>query len=702
LAVGVAWVTAPSSGQTAPEIHGHRGARGLLPENTIPAFERAIELGATLELDVQVTRDRRLVVHHDARPNPKLCRRDDGSPVPDRLFRDLDYAELATIDCGSRPQKSLPGRQTVPGARIPTLQEVLQLAGAASLPVELNIEIKIKNPADTVPIDEFARLVVEAIREAGLTERSTIQSYHPPALREVEGIAPEFRTAILARSRSRYRKLLDESGATVLSPRFDDLREEDVRTFQEEGYRVVPWTVNEEGDLRRMISWGVDGIITDYPDLALSLLPRPSAKPGNRVDVLDQWPQWRGPLGSGIAPNGDPPIVWSEARNVRWKTPIRGSSHSTPVVWGNRIFLTTTRPVGELVPATGGHAHGAHDNMTPSRRLEFVVLAVDRTNGKILWTKTVRTAQPHDSTHETATWASASPVTDGEHVIAHFGSEGLYALDLDGKLLWERDLGKMRVKHGHGEGSSPALHGDTVVVNWDHEGESFVIALDKRTGEERWRITRNEGTSWSSPLIVVHEGTPQVIVAATRRVRAYDLLTGAVIWECGGLSGNVVASPVAGGGHVYVANSYETRNMLAIRLAGAAGDVTGTGSVVWTRHRDTPYVPSPVLHDDALCFLKHYQGLLTCVDPGTGATLTGPLRLPEVRNVYASLVGAAGRTYVVDREGTTVVIGASPRFEILARNRLEDSFSASPAIVGGDIFLRGARHLYCIAEDSSD
>jgi glycerophosphoryl diester phosphodiesterase len=700
--VGVSCVTAVGAEPGIPEIHGHRGARGLLPENTIAAFEKAIELGVVLELDVQVTRDRRLVVHHDARPNSKLCRQDDGGPVPDRLFRDLDYADLARIDCGSRPPKDVPEQRPVPGARIPTLEEVLRLANAAPHPVELNVEIKIKNPADTIPVDEFARRVVAAVREAGLTDRTTIQSFHPPALLEVGRIAPELRTAILVRLRSDYRRLLDESGATILSPSFQGLREEDVQAFQEQGYRVVPWTVNKEGDLRRMISWGVDGIITDYPDRARSLLPGPGVGPGRKTDALDQWPQWRGPLGTGVAPNGDPPVSWSEERNVRWKTPIPGNSHSTPVIWGDRIFLTTARPVGEALPATGGHAHGAHNNVTSSQRQEFVVLALDRRNGEILWSKTVRTALPHDSTHETGTWASASPVTDGEHLIALFGSEGLYALDLDGKLLWERDLGKMRVKHGHGEGSSPALHGDTVVVNWDHEGDSFVIAVDKRTGEERWMAAREEGTSWSSPLIVVQNGRPQVIVAATRRVRAYDLATGAVIWQCGGLSGNVVASPVAGGGHVYVANSYETRNMLAIRLAGAEGDITGTGSVVWTRHRDTPYVPSPVLHDDALCFLKHYQGLLTCVRPETGETLTGPLRLPEVRNVYASLVGAAGRTYVVDRDGRTVVVGAPPGFEILARNRLDDSFSASPAIVDGEILLRGDRNLYCIAEGSAD
>jgi len=269
--------------------------------------------------------------------------------------------------------------------------------------------------------------------------------------------------------------------------------------------------------------------------------------------------------------------------------------------------------------------------------------------------------------------------------------------DLDGNLAWQMDLGKMQVKHGHGEGSSPALYGDTVAVNWDHEGESFLIALDKRTGERRWKVARDEITSWSSPLIVEVEGTPQVIVAATRRVRGYDLENGSLIWECGGLSGNVVATPVAAGGIVYVANSYDTRAMLAIRLAGAKGDLTGTEAVVWTRNRDTPYVPSPILYDGALCFLKHYQGLLTCVDANTGDTMVGPTRLPGIQNVYASPAGAAGRIYIVDRDGTTLVLRRGAELEPLARNRLDDSFSASPAIVGDQLILRGERYLYGIA-----
>ena len=414
------------------------------------------------------------------------------------------------------------------------------------------------------------------------------------------------------------------------------------------------------------------------------------------LDPLDNWAQWRGPLGTGVAPRGTPPTQWSESENIRWKVPISGTGHSTPVVWGDRLFLTTARRVGDPVDISHAHRPGSHDNVNPTHQLEFVVLAIRRTDGATLWERTVRTGRPHEGMHETASWASASPVTDGEYVIASFGSRGLFGLSLTGELLWEVNLGDMHTKHGHGEGSSPGLFGDTVVVNWDHEGESFLVALDKRTGATKWRVSRDEATSWSSPLIVEVDSKPQVIVSATNRVRAYDLTNGEIIWECGGLSSNVVATPVASGGMVFVGNSYDAKAMLAIRLAGARGDITGTDAVVWTRNRHTPYVPSPVLYENTLCFLRHYQGYLTCVDARDGAVLFGPKRLPDITNVYASLVAAAGRIYVVDRHGTTVVVGVGPRFEILATNRLHDSFSASPVIVDSALFLRGERFLYCI------
>ena len=431
-----------------------------------------------------------------------------------------------------------------------------------------------------------------------------------------------------------------------------------------------------------------------------ALAPLPA---GPALDPNRQWGQWRGPLGTGVAPSADPPLEWAEdrnsRRNIRWKRALPGAGHSTPVVWGDRIFLTTAVPYGEEIDSAGRpgrDAHGAHDNMAPSRSLEFTVLAIDRADGHTVWQRTVRREPPHEGTHVTGSWASNSAVTDGEHLIASFGSRGIYGFDLDGKLLWEKDLGDMETFHAHGEGSSPALHGDTLVVNWDHQGKSFVVALDKRTGNERWRAARNEITSWSTPLVVEHAGKAQVIVSATHRVRGYDLATGKVLWECGGLSRNVVASPVAGDGMVFVANSYDTRAMLAIRLEAARGDITGTDAVAWTRRHDTPYVPSLLLDRNRLVFLKHNQAILTAVEARTGKTLFGPKRLPGIHTVFASPVAAADRLYVIGRGGTTVVLRRGDAFEVLAVNHLEDTFSASPAIVGNEIYLRGLRYLYAI------
>jgi len=412
-----------------------------------------------------------------------------------------------------------------------------------------------------------------------------------------------------------------------------------------------------------------------------------------------EWRQWRGPLGSGEGPHADPPVFWSEERNIRWKTAIPGRGHSTPVVSGNRLFLTTAVPQGRAVASHAAHSDGAHHNLSSTRRQQYRVLAIDRTDGSVLWSTTVRTVQPHESTHLSGSWASASPVTDGKHIYASFGSAGLYALDVEGQLLWQRDLGNMHIKHGHGEGSSPALHGNTLVVNWDDEAESFLIALDKSNGKTLWKVERDEVTSWSSPVIVVHRGKPQVIVAATGRVRGYDLANGEVIWECGGLSGNVVATPVAARGVVYVASSYETRAMFAIDLDAARGDISDGAAVLWRRDRDTPYVPSPLLMDDALCFLKHYQGVLTCVDAASGKSLHGPARLQGIRNVYASLAGAAGRLYVVDLDGTTAVLAPGEEFKTLSVNRLDDGVAASPVLVDEVLFLRGEHFLYAIAKE---
>ena len=419
---------------------------------------------------------------------------------------------------------------------------------------------------------------------------------------------------------------------------------------------------------------------------------------GQAVNPLAQWGQWRGPLATGAAPKADPPVEWSETKNIRWKTKLPGLGHSSPVVWGSLVFVTTAEMTGAKKPFTGVTPDGAHNNMNPLFDHQFAVMAIDRQTGAVVWRRTVATRQPHESTHESATWASNSPVTDGEHVLSFFGSNGLYCLDTGGRLLWSRDLGDMQVKHGHGEGASPLLHGETVVVNWDHEGASLIVALAKRTGEELWRQPRDEVTSWATPIVVTHDGQAQVVVSGTRRVRGYDLKTGAVIWEAGGLPGNIVASPVGADGMVFAAGSYEKQTLLAIRLTGAKGELTGTQQIAWQKNRSTPYVPSPLLYDGWLYYLRHYQGVLSRVNAKTGDEPSGPFRLGSVFNIYSSPVGAAGRIYVTDRNGKTLVMSNDAEPKALTLNKLDDRFSASAALVGDAIFLRGEKFLYCIGE----
>jgi len=414
-----------------------------------------------------------------------------------------------------------------------------------------------------------------------------------------------------------------------------------------------------------------------------------------------QWPQFRGPLATGVAPHADPPVKWSEDSNVLWKVKLPGLGHSSPAVWEDRIFLTTSVPTGKPLakPRYSGRP-GAHDNLPITQREQFVALCVDRNNGKILWTRVLAEAIPNEGGHETNSLASASPVVDEKYVFAFFGSYGLFCLDREGKVVWQRDLGDQITKHGHGEGASPVLYRDTLVVNWDHEGDSFVVAFDRDSGREKWRTPRDEKTSWATPIVVENEGRIQVVISGSHAVRGYDLATGEVIWECRGLSANVVASPVSEPGFVYAASSYDFQAMLGIRLAGAKGDITDNReNVIWKRNRRTPYVPSPLLYDGVLYFLAHYQGVLSRVVGKTGEEPTGPFRLPGLHELYASPVAAAGRIYLLDRSGLMIVLSQRETPEFISANQLDDRFSATPALVGNDLFLRGERFLYCLRNE---
>jgi outer membrane protein assembly factor BamB len=294
--------------------------------------------------------------------------------------------------------------------------------------------------------------------------------------------------------------------------------------------------------------------------------------------------------------------------------------------------------------------------------------------------------------------ASSSAVTDGQHVITSFESRGIYALDMNGKLVWEKDLGDKTMRNEFGEGSSPALYKDKLFIVWDHQGESFIVALNKATGAELWRVKRNEIDSWATPLVVENGGKAQVVTGAMRKVIAYDAETGAVVWETGGLTMNPIPSPVSGDGLVILMSGFRGNSLKAIRYADAKGDITGTPSIAWSLDRDTPYVPSPLLYDGILYFLKSNNGLLSAFDAKTGKPHYQAQRVDAVPSVFASPVGAAGRIYLLGQQGTGVVLKQGPALEVLATNTLEDKFDASPALVEREMYLRGYKRLYCVAE----
>ena len=395
-----------------------------------------------------------------------------------------------------------------------------------------------------------------------------------------------------------------------------------------------------------------------------------------------QWPTLRGPNLNGLVHQGNPPVEWSEDKNIRWKTAIPGAGHASPILWGDYLYVQT--------------AIAGETDSDPE--YQYKLLAIHRNTGKVAWEKVLREAPPVEETHHrTASFASNSGITDGEHLYAYFGSQGLYCLDFEGHLKWEQDLGDMTTRNSFGEGSSPAIQGDIMVVNWDHEKDSFIVALDKRSGKELWRQSRNEPSSWSTPLIVEFASKHQVIVSASNKTRSYDLTTGAVIWECAGLGTNVIPTPLYRDGVVYVASGHRSPAMQAIRLDKATGDITGSDAIVWSTDKNTPYVASPVLYSDRLYMTKGRDAILSCFAPATGEAIYGPQRLEDMGMVYASLVGNKDRIYISDLDGSTLVVKNSARFEPLATNVLDEGTAASLIVAGDVIYLRGHQHLYCIA-----
>jgi outer membrane protein assembly factor BamB len=418
------------------------------------------------------------------------------------------------------------------------------------------------------------------------------------------------------------------------------------------------------------------------------------------IDSRSQhWHQWRGPAANGVAPNGDPPVTWSESENILWKVPIDGRGSSTPIIWGDKIFLVTaidSKQVDASLPAPEDQPERPFGITYPNTVHQYVVLCLDRATGTELWRRVSAERIPNEGHHGDNSFASSSPTTDGKRLYVWFGSAGLFCYDLEGKPLWSRNFGDVQTRLSFGEGSSPVVHDDKVIVTRDHEGQSYIVVVDAKTGETLWRADRDEPSGWSTPVVVFHNGKHQLITNGKVRVRSYDLDVGSLIWECGGQVSNVTPSPVLTGDSVLCMSGYRGSALYAIPLT-ATGDITDTDAIKWSRDRSTPYVPSPLLYDGLLYFNGSNSAVISCLDAESGEVLIEPSRMPGIRALYASPVGAAGRVYFAGRRGTTLVISRGDQFNVIAENKLNEGTDASPAIVGGQLFLRGKSHLYCIA-----
>jgi outer membrane protein assembly factor BamB len=385
----------------------------------------------------------------------------------------------------------------------------------------------------------------------------------------------------------------------------------------------------------------------------------------------EDWPRWRGPRGDGTSQETNLPVRWSATDNIKWKTPIPGTGHSSPIVWGDRIFLTS-----------------CHE-----KEMQRLLLCLDRRDGRILWERVVLTA-PLEKKHKLNSYASSTPATDGERVYVSFlggARMQVAAYDFEGKKLWQQSPGEFHSQHGFC--SPPVLYKDKVILNGDQDHpDAFLVALDKATGSERWRAPRPGIRSYCPPLIVEAAGRTQLVLSGANSVASYDPDSGRQLWVIDGPTEQFVASFVYADGLLFMTSGYPDFHMLAIRPDGT-GNVTDT-HVAWRHTRGAGYVPSPVAWGHYFFNVKD-DGLASCLETRTGAR---PWTERLGPHHSASPVAADGHLYFTDDEGVTYVLKAGPVFEAVARNRLGEHCYASPAVSRGNIFIRTSGHLWCIGK----
>ena len=426
---------------------------------------------------------------------------------------------------------------------------------------------------------------------------------------------------------------------------------------------------------------------------------------GPLLCAVDQWPQFRGPQSTGVADDAALPETWSATRNVVWKAEIPGSGWSSPVVWGDRIFLTSViSTVAPEAPKKGLYFGGNREGI-PRDEHHWMVYAVDWKTGKIVWEREVHRGSPRSSHHLKNTYASETPVTDGERVYAYFGNLGLFVFDMDGKPAWSEHWGPFRTRYGWGTAASPVLYKERVYVVNDNDDQSFLAALDKRTGKQIWRVERDEASNWSTPFIWQNDRRTEIITTGTRKVRAYDL-EGKVLWELGGMSSIVIPTPFAQHGLLFLASGYvgdNVRPVFAVRPS-ARGDIslkeseTGNEHIAWYQRQAGPYNPSPLVYGDFYYTLLD-RGMMTCHEARTGREIYGKQRIdPETAAFTASPWAYNGKIFALSEDGDTFVMQSGAEFKVLGKNSLDEMCMATPAIARGSLIIRTSSKLYRIAK----
>jgi outer membrane protein assembly factor BamB len=435
--------------------------------------------------------------------------------------------------------------------------------------------------------------------------------------------------------------------------------------------------------------------------LSLSLGPLETS-----ASVDQDWPQWRGPFSQGISSGKNLPFEWNETKNVLWKTPIPGQGFSQPIIWGKRIFLTTDVETG---PAPAGHKAAYHvadgkefkhpDWIGSDKLHNFKVLALDRDSGRLLWEQTAYQGTVYDHRSKRGSYAAPTPVTDGKHVYAYFGSEGAYCYDFGGKLIWKQSLGGIGTM-GMGVGTSPVLFDDLVILLCDQEfdgKDSFIVALEKKTGREAWRVKREVSVSWATPVVVTTKQRAELITAGNEFIVSYDPRTGKELWRMEGLKSHAIATPVVKGDLVILSSGFPSKVIKAVRLGGL-GTLDGTDKIVWTYNKGTAYVPSPILYGDYV-YLMSDAGILTCLEAETGKLVYEGGRVPVATTFYgASPVAYEGKILLTGDDGETFVIRAGPKHEVIGTNAIGEPSRVSIAIAAGRLFLRGEKNLFCIGK----